>query len=147
MRRLRWSRVTARRPRPCIVCGVRVADGASRCQQHLTGGKRPRPCLVCARPSQGNYCPEHEPKVDEQLRNAKNPYRRAYKDQQYARNRQHRFERARGRCEICQVALIAGEWECDHVVTIKNGGTNDITNLRVLCKPCHRKKTRQDRKG
>lgn len=48
---------------------------------------------------------------------------------------------------MCQAVLIAGEWECDHIVTIKNGGTNDITNLRVLCKPCHRSKTRQDRKS
>lgn len=133
------------RAKSCVVCGRRTDDGASRCVAHKVGSARPRPCLVCGRPSQGNYCPAHEPKVDEALRNAANPYRQAYKSAEYARNRQHRFERAHGRCEACGVRLEAGAWECDHLVPIKDGGTNHIDNLRVLCRPCHRGKTRRDR--
>lgn len=103
--------------------------------------------MVCGRPSQGNYCPQHSPEMDEAERNARNPYRRHYKDPQYAKNRQHRFERARGRCEMCGVALQPAEWDCDHLVPISKGGTNDITNLRVVCRPCHRRKTATDRRA
>ena len=133
------------RAKSCVVCGRRTNDGKSRCALHPTGSSRPSPCVVCSRPTQGMYCPQHKPELDEAERNARNPYRRAYKDKQYAANRQHRFERARGRCEGCGIVLMPGEWECDHFIPLKQGGTNDITNLRVLCKPCHRRKTRLDR--
>lgn len=134
------------RPRPCIVCGRRVEGGSPRCEQHLLGSGRQRPCLVCGRASHSNYCALHEPTVDEALRNERNPYRKAYKDQQYAKNRQHRFERARGRCEACGIYLEVGEWQCDHLIPLRLGGTHDITNLRILCVPCHKKKTAEDRR-
>lgn len=135
------------RPRPCIVCGVRVDSGASRCEKHLVGGSRPRPCMVCGVSTLcGNYCQVHEPTVDEAARNAANPYRQAYKDPAYASNRRHRFQRARGRCEACQVALEPGGWECDHLVALRDGGTNEVENLRILCKPCHKVKTAATRR-
>jgi 5-methylcytosine-specific restriction protein A len=126
---------------------MRTPDGASRCVLHKTGGLRPRPCLVCGKPVQGNYCSLHEPVIDEAMRNARNPYRKAYKDPQYARNRRHRFERAHGKCEMCGTVLQPAEWECDHAVPLRDGGTNDISNLLVLCKPCHRKKTAAERRN
>ncbi len=135
------------RPRPCIVCGIRVEDGSSRCQRHQVGGSRPRSCMVCGRLAQGNYCPDHEPTVDEAARGARNPYRRSYRDPEYARNRRHRYERARGRCEACGIAVGPGEWECDHLVPLRDGGTNRIENLLVLCRPCHRRKTAADRRA
>lgn len=94
--------------------------------------------MVCGRPATGNYCPEHEPRVDEAERNHRNPYRRAYSDPEYARNRQHRYERARGRCEGCGDAVGPGEWDCHHVVSVRKGGTHAIGNLRILCKGCHK---------
>lgn len=75
----------------------------------------------------------HEPTVDEAARNARNPYRQAYKSAEYATNRQHRFERARGRCEGCGRLVGPGEWECDHVIELRDGGTDAIENLRILC--------------
>lgn len=84
--------------------------------------------------------------MDEAERNARNPYRVHYKSAEFAKNRQHRFERARGRCEMCGTQLQVAEWQCDHLVPLSKGGTNDITNLRVLCKPCHRRKTAEDRR-
>lgn len=134
------------RAKPCIVCGRRVEGGSPRCVMHKEGSGRARPCLVCGRPAQGNYCDFHRPEVDEELRNLANPYRRAYKDPQYAKNKQHRFERARGRCESCGIHLEAGDWQCDHLIPLSKGGTNDITNLRILCKPCHLAKTAADRR-
>ena len=134
------------RPKSCLVCGRRVESGASRCDLHKVGSCRKRPCLVCGRPSQGNYCEAHDFDLDEAERTARNPYRKHYKSAEYARNRRHRFERAHGRCENCRTELLRAEWECDHVVPLKLGGSNDLDNLRVLCKPCHRVKTREDRK-
>ena len=133
------------RAKSCTQCGRRTEDGTARCQIHKVASRRPRPCLVCGAPSAGNYCVTHDPKIDEAERLARNPYRRAYKSAEYARNRQIRFERARGRCEACGTNLIPAEWECDHLIPIKSGGDNKLENLRVLCKPCHRIKTRQDR--
>lgn len=134
------------RAKSCVVCGRRTPDGAARCPLHKVGSGRPRPCLVCGRPSQGNFCQMHEPTVDEQIRNDRNPYRRAYKDPQYARNRQHAFERAHGRCQRCNIVLQPGMWQCDHIVSLSRGGTNDVTNLAILCVSCHKSKTSQDRR-
>lgn len=103
--------------------------------------------MVCGRASQGNYCPAHEPLVDEAERNARNPYRKKYKDPEFATNRQHRFERARGRCEMCGTELKMAEWQCDHLVPLSKGGGNNIENLRVLCTPCHKRKTALDRRS
>ena len=154
--------MSSARPKPCIVCGRRVTGGSPRCELHQQGSGRQRPCLVCGRPSQGNYCADHEPKVDEQLRNERNPYRQAYKSAEYATNRQHRYERARGRCEGCGLPVGPGEWQCDHIVTVarwtrerRAGSANDIGNLQILCivprtgapSGCHGLKTKIDRKG
>lgn len=135
------------RAKSCTQCGRRTPDGTSRCELHKSAGRRLRPCLVCGAPSAGNYCQTHDPKIDEAERLLRNPYRKAYKDAEYARNRQIRFERARGRCEACGTPLLPAEWECDHVITIRQGGNNKLENLRVLCKPCHRSKTRRERRA
>lgn len=134
------------RPKPCVVCGRRVEDGSPRCELHKIGGARLRSCVVCGIQTLGNYCPDHDPQLEAE-RIARNPYRLAYKDAEYARNRQLRFERARGHCEYCGVGpLRSGEWESDHVIELRDGGTNTIDNIRVACKPCHRKKTAARRK-
>lgn len=139
--------MSVNRPKPCIVCGVRVTDGSPRCELHKNGTGRPQPCLVCGRPSAKRYCDLHNPEIDEAARNERNPYRQAYKDPEYARNRRHRFERAKGKCESCGTPLLPGDWECDHLVSLRKGGTNDVTNLRVLCRPCHKGKTAAERRA
>lgn len=37
-------------------------------------------------------------------------------------------------------------WDMDHVVPLWDGGTNELTNLRTLCIPCHREATRRGAK-
>ena len=50
-----------------------------------------------------------------------------------------------GRCEACTKPIRAGErWEVEHTVALMNGGSNEPSNLRVICKNCHKPKTRDD---
>lgn len=53
------------------------------------------------------------------------------------------FQRAGGRCECgCGSKLTPGEIEYDHwPVPAALGGSNDLTNCRVLRKKCHRRQT------
>ncbi len=44
------------------------------------------------------------------------------------------------RCLHCTKQLTA-YYEIDHVVRLEHGGSNDISNLRALCKNCHAAET------
>ena len=52
-------------------------------------------------------------------------------------------ERDDYRCQRC------GAWgkEVDHKVPVAEGGGNDPANLQVLCRRCHKKKTRAEVNG
>lgn len=39
--------------------------------------------------------------------------------------------------ERCQNCGAEGPVQAHHVVPVKNGGSNDESNLRLLCRPCH----------
>lgn len=70
------------------------------------------------------------------------------------------FERIRGRKWMairdqvfareprCVVCLAKGRPEpatqVDHILALKDGGGNDLSNLRGLCADCHGDKTRED---
>lgn len=55
------------------------------------------------------------------------------------------FERYHGACQGCLRKLFPGDkWDCDHIVAICNGGENRESNLRPMCKTCHRRKTAED---
>jgi 5-methylcytosine-specific restriction protein A len=55
-------------------------------------------------------------------------------------------KRIRGRdgyqCQVCKIAVNQGQ--CDHVVSLDNGGSNDDSNLQLLCETCHYEKTCRD---
>lgn len=44
-------------------------------------------------------------------------------------------------CQDCKKVYPTSKLTIDHVKPIFEGGTSDPENLRVLCEPCHRKKT------
>lgn len=94
----------------------------------------------------GNYCPDHDPVANEMVRRERQPWRKAYNDPMYRKNRQLRYDRAAGRCEECGLPVGPGQWECDHLLPLSDGGTNDYDNLRVRCLKCHREKTRISRR-
>jgi 5-methylcytosine-specific restriction protein A len=43
-------------------------------------------------------------------------------------------------CASCRNQLDY-TFEVDHTISLENGGTNEISNLKALCPSCHRKKT------
>lgn len=48
------------------------------------------------------------------------------------------------RCQACCVSETIERLEVDHIIGLRNGGTNDPRNLWSLCKACHAAKTRHD---
>ena len=63
-----------------------------------------------------------------------------------ARVRVRVFQAQDGCCAECgRKMAVAGEpFEVDHITALVLGGENREANLRALCGPCHRAKTRQD---
>jgi len=52
--------------------------------------------------------------------------------------------RDRYTCQVCGSRRRARELDVDHVVEIARGGAAlDYSNLRTVCRPCHRAKTRK----
>lgn len=52
------------------------------------------------------------------------------------------FLRAKGHCQTCKAKIAPGQfWDIDHVIPRALGGSNDATNLQILCRTCHRSKT------
>ena len=76
------------------------------------------------------------------------PWRDAYRDPEYIRNRQTAIERQHGRCKDCGRPaatwdgarwLTKGMGEVDHEVPLSQGGTNEAPNLALRCLHCHRR--------
>jgi 5-methylcytosine-specific restriction endonuclease McrA len=54
------------------------------------------------------------------------------------------FERCNGSCESCGARLKVGEGEYDHILPDVFSGEPTIENCQVLCRACHKAKTRID---
>ncbi len=54
--------------------------------------------------------------------------------------------KAEGICASCTRRIMgaARQWECDHIVSLINGGKHAESNLQVLCANCHKSKTADD---
>ncbi len=62
------------------------------------------------------------------------------------------FHRDKGRCQACQadlsgVLLMEGRVHIDHIMPLAKGGSNDPTNLQVLCGGCNLEKGQKDEDG
>jgi 5-methylcytosine-specific restriction endonuclease McrA len=51
------------------------------------------------------------------------------------------FERDSYKCKECNTAIT--DLTIDHIIPLSKGGTNDESNLQVLCKKCNLKKRNQ----
>lgn len=54
------------------------------------------------------------------------------------------YRQQRGKCKDCKKSLDQG-YDIDHIVPVKDLGGDGITNLHILCKPCHKIKTNKER--
>lgn len=48
-------------------------------------------------------------------------------------------ELQRWKCAVCRASLKAG-YDLDHIMPLARGGTNESSNLQLLCVPCNRRK-------
>ena len=48
------------------------------------------------------------------------------------------------RDQVCTICGDEGK-EIDHIVPVSRGGQTELTNLRLLCRPCHREKSRTEK--
>ena len=48
-------------------------------------------------------------------------------------------------CQHC--GRVGGQLELDHIVNTANGGTDDPSNLQILCHDCHKVKTQAESQG
>jgi hypothetical protein len=46
-----------------------------------------------------------------------------------------------GKCALCGKTCSRKEWDIDHIVPLSQGGRHEMSNLRTLCKECHKKET------
>ena len=61
-------------------------------------------------------------------------HHKAISNRFWAGLRRQAFDRDGWRCQACGGA---GALEAHHVVELAQGGTNDLGNLRTLCRGCH----------
>lgn len=67
--------------------------------------------------------------------------RKRFSERDYA----EAFAAANGHCQKCTRKIMAGEdWDLDHRIALENGGSNDMSNMQVLCSFCHDGKTADD---
>lgn len=64
----------------------------------------------------------------------------------WRRLREQVFARDQYTCAVCGRVTV-DDLQCDHIVAIANGGTDDMSNLRAICADCHAVKTAIDRTG
>lgn len=54
------------------------------------------------------------------------------------------FERFGGKCQLCRQAIGVKGFDLDHHIPLALGGEDIEENMRPLCRPCHKLKTRGD---
>lgn len=60
----------------------------------------------------------------------------------WERKRQRIFLRDNYTCQHCFRPTV--DLECDHIVNLAQGGSDDDSNLQSLCVPCHKIKTAKE---
>jgi hypothetical protein len=74
---------------------------------------------------------------------ADRPYGKGYSSAEYRRNKKERYRLAQGCCEYCGRPVGKGEWECHHVISVRDwmkrglpGSPHELWNLRIAGLPC-----------
>jgi len=51
------------------------------------------------------------------------------------------------KCKNCSKSVGLKNFHLDHIVALANGGTNDLSNIQMLCVGCHQDKTRAEKEN
>lgn len=105
--------------------------------------KPKKPCSYpgCAKLTNGTYCDEHKALMDKQY----NKYERDPKvKHKYGCNWKRvrdAYIKSHPLCEDClEKGYTVPATEVHHVIPVKQGGSNDWSNLAALCQSCHQKR-------
>lgn len=104
-----------------------------------------RRCLTCQRATtDASYCAEHGRGTRSHRQQATANANRGGSGYDWQRIRLVVFERDGFACRLCPFIAVAGSAEeraqrlrCDHI----SGPSSELSNLRTLCLPCHRRVT------
>lgn len=68
-------------------------------------------------------------------------------DKYFKRNAKNKlFTKQEGKCNLCKFDLDITLSPLDHIKPLALGGSNEISNLQLICIPCHSGKTKKDMK-
>lgn len=51
------------------------------------------------------------------------------------------YELFEGRCAYCGKEIGISEMQVDHIIPLRNGGADDISNMYPACRPCNKYKS------
>ncbi len=54
--------------------------------------------------------------------------------------REYLHEVQGGKCNQCGQSLDLRHLQVDHLVSVAHGGSQEMSNLQLLCQPCHSRK-------
>ena len=101
-------------------------------------------CPELVRTPGERYCEKHKKKHDAQY----NKQRGSAASRGYGakwRKLRLMFLRANPLCREClNQGIIKEATDVDHIIPLKNGGTNEWSNLQSLCHECHSRKTARE---
>ena len=83
------------------------------------------------------------------------PRQRVHRDQREAGYGRKAWKLARAaalvrdayQCQACGVVCTGRNAHVDHVIRKRDGGTDELWNLKTLCRSCHSKKTVREEQG
>lgn len=106
-----------------------------------------RSCRIpgCKSPASGKnngYCDAHKNEGWAKYQRSKDGETRVYQTSVWKKKRTIIINNAMGLCEECQrLGIVKPGVEVDHKIPVSQGGTDELSNLQLLCVSCHRKKT------
>jgi len=66
----------------------------------------------------------------------------------WEKQRRSALRRDKGLCVACRESgRLTPATEVDHVVRVADGGSDRLSNLQSLCRPCHEAKTKDENRG
>lgn len=65
------------------------------------------------------------------------------------RQKEKLWEKQQGLCAVasCRTVLVPGRAEDDHHLALVDGGTNELSNRRLICSECHKVKSALEHKA